>query len=152
VDESLFGARLFQLVADGDFVASLKQLGDVSLNSMMRDTAHWDAVALADFPRCQHQLQNLRTNFCVLAEHFVKVAQPKEDQNIGITGFNCLILSEHRRQFLAVPVRHTPNTLSTLKGFEHISSVQNFANYITLRAFVLSEKEAASECVNVFNP
>jgi hypothetical protein len=152
VDESLFGAGFFQLVADGDLVASFKQLGDVAFNGMMGDTAHRDAIALADLPRGQDQLQHLRADARILTEHFVKIAEAEEQQDIGILGFDALILLEHRRQFVAVPVRHTPNTLSTLKGFEHISSVQNFANYITLRAFVLSEKEAASECVNVFNP
>ena len=68
------------LLADGDLVSRLQQLGDVRLRGMVRHAAQRDAVLVA---RGELDVEHARADFGVLEEHLVKVAEAEKQDRVG---------------------------------------------------------------------
>ena len=68
------------MLADGDFVARLQQLGDVRFSGMVGDAAQRDAVLVA---RGQLDVEHARADFGVLEEHLVEVAEAEKQYRVG---------------------------------------------------------------------
>jgi hypothetical protein len=91
--------RRFHLVADGDLEPPLEELCHVAAGRVVGDPAHGDlAVPLG--ARGERDLEHLRGLDCVLEEHLVEVAQPEEEDGIGVPRLHLEVLPHHRRRRL----------------------------------------------------
>ncbi len=97
-DKTLCLFRVLDLFTDVHLVPVFDQLGNIALAGMKRNAAHRCALLLSAVAAGQHEVKLFGRNFCVLKEHFVKIAQ--SIQQDAIAGFlDVKILPHHRRQF-----------------------------------------------------
>lgn len=93
--DELAGARVFDLVADGDLAPGLEDAGNVVVQRVGRDAAHRHHAA---FGECD--VEQLRAGLRVLEEHFEKVPEPeKQERVLRQFAFNAAILRHHRGEF-----------------------------------------------------
>ena len=94
-DQSLRKLRILHLVAERGGLARPDQLRQIRVQRMIRNAAHRLVSAVR-----QRRPQNRRRNDCILAEHFVEVAEAEHhDRARGHLAFDCEVLSHHRCQF-----------------------------------------------------
>jgi len=86
------------LVADRDPVPGLDQPGDVAGHGVMGHTAHGRASAATELAEGQHDLQLFGGDLGVAVEQLVEVAQPEEQQRLGMLAFYVKILAPQRCQ------------------------------------------------------
>src|ERR1035437_10089657 len=89
-------ARVFHLFADGDLEAFADQLADVVLGGVVWHAAHRYGNAFFLVARGQRDLQLPRREHGVLEEEFVEVAQPEEDERVGMVFLDRGILPHQR--------------------------------------------------------
>lgn len=93
--------RCFNLVADGYFFPGLESFADVLFSGMVGDACHEVAAAL-----CESDAEDLGSDFRILVEHLVEVAQSKEQQRVGRElAPNLEVLLHHGGDFLFVHSR-----------------------------------------------
>ena len=107
---------------------------------MVGDAAHGETYVLGKAARGEGQAQLARDLLGVRFKQLVKVAQPIEEQGIGIAGFELPVLAEHRWlnghvRFLSVPQACESAGSSgyeyyTLPGFKDKMSVRLGAGFV----------------------
>ena len=89
--DELAGARVFHLIANGDFASAFQDARDVIIRRMKRQAAHRHAVA-----RGEREIDQLRTGLRVLEKQFLKVAEAEEQQCVlRQFAFDAAILRHH---------------------------------------------------------
>jgi hypothetical protein len=91
-DDFFSGAWLLHLIADGDFESGADQASDVAFGGVVGDAAHGDGLAFFAIAGGERDLQFAGGEDGVFVEEFVKVAQAEEQEGVGITGFDRLVL------------------------------------------------------------
>ncbi len=108
--DQLTRQRLLHLIADGHLAAGLEQAADVIIRRVKRDAAHGHRAPLG-----QRHVEQLRPGQGVVEKHFVKVAQPKEQQGLFRQfALDAAILRHHRGE-LGI-VGHWPERLAGFPG------------------------------------
>ena len=92
-------AGLLDLVAERDSKSRPEQLADVQLEGVVGNPCHRKAMALAQLACGQRDPEDRRCPFGILAEGLVEVAQPEEDDGVGVLALDSLVLLEDRRGF-----------------------------------------------------
>ena len=87
---------IFHLVTDGYIVPRLDESRQVSLGSVIRDTAHGYGIFLALVPRRESDLQDIRRQNGIVHEHLVKVTHPEEEDRVWMFPLDGKILLHHR--------------------------------------------------------
>jgi hypothetical protein len=88
-------SRRFHLVADGDLEPPVEELRHVAAGRVVGDPAHGDlAVSLG--AGGERDLEHLRGLDGVLEEHLVEVAEPEEEDGVGVPRLHLEVLPHHR--------------------------------------------------------
>src|SRR5689334_15898807 len=95
--QTLAGAGLLHLIANGDLVAGAQEAGDVSFRRVKRDAAHGNGLAALAIAGSEGNLKFLGGNQGVLVEEFIEVAQTKQEQRVRVALLDGLILPHQRR-------------------------------------------------------
>ena len=95
-DEALGGARVLDLVADGDLAARRHELGDVMIDALVRDAAHRRLDVGVLVPGRQRDAEQRRRLLRVVEEHLVEVAHPIEEDGVRDPALHLEVLPEHR--------------------------------------------------------
>ena len=80
------------LLAEGDLVAAGDQFGDIPFGRMVGNAAHGDPLALGNGAPGEDQVQLAGRHVRVIVEHFVEVAQAKEDDGVRVLRLDVEIL------------------------------------------------------------
>ena len=80
------------LVADGNVITFFYQARQVIFDGVIRNASHWNALVLGHVSRGQDDVQFASSNLSILIEGFVKIAQSKEKDRVGVLGLNLQIL------------------------------------------------------------
>ena len=89
--DELTGTRLFELVADGDFLSGLEQSRQVTAGGVVRDAAHGRGLASGE-----RDVEDGGGELGVLEEEFVEVAEPEEEQGVARQfAFDAPVLEHH---------------------------------------------------------
>ena len=100
LDNAFRGARVFDLLADGDAEALPNHARQVGVNGMIRHAAERDAGRRrAAVPRSQRDLQGFRGDFSVLEKHFVKIPHAEKEDRVGVFRLNPAVLLQKRGRF-----------------------------------------------------
>ncbi len=83
----------FHLLADRDLLAGLHEPRDVGLGRVMGDAGHRRAL-----PRGQRDGEQARALLGVVEEQLVEVAEPEQQQVVGIAALQLPVLRHHRRR------------------------------------------------------
>jgi hypothetical protein len=84
-------ARVFDLVAEGDFFSCAQEAADVSGGGVIGDAAHGGGLALSE---CD--VEQLGAGACVVEEQLVEIAEAEEQECIGWElGFDAAVLQHH---------------------------------------------------------
>ena len=76
--DELPGLGVFELVADGDFLAVLEEFADVAFGGVMRNAAHRGAVAGRE-----REVEQTGGGFRIVEKHLVEIAETKQQQCVG---------------------------------------------------------------------
>ena len=93
-----FHCLVAYLFADGHFVASVNQLGDVALHSMVGHPCQGHPLVLAHRPRGEDDVTGLGQQLGVLIKSLVKVTQAEEKDGIGVLLLDLQILATEGRR------------------------------------------------------
>src|SRR5579884_1472942 len=85
------------LVADGDAVALGDEAGDVALGGVGGDARHRHLVAPPEVAARQRQVQGAGHQLRVVVERLEEVAQPEEENGVGMAALELQVLPAHRR-------------------------------------------------------
>jgi hypothetical protein len=85
-------AGRLQLLAERHLEAGLHQARDVPLGGVVRDPGHRGAL-----PRGERDAEDARGQLGILEERLVEVAQPEQQQVVGVPALERLVLLHHRR-------------------------------------------------------
>ena len=91
--ELLAAAGRLHLLAEGDLLPRPHEPRDVGLGRVLGDAGHLGAL-----PGGERDLEQPGPALGVLEEHLVEVAEPEEQEVIGIAPLQLLVLLHHRRQ------------------------------------------------------
>ena len=91
-------ARIFQLIADGDAIATVHQPRQIPFNGVVRDAAHRYAPALTDLPGSERDLELAGGYRGIVPKELIEVAEPEHQQRAREAGPEILILAHHRRE------------------------------------------------------
>ena len=92
----LGSSRIFDLLANGDFVAFLHQPRDISVYGMIRDAAHRDRrAAFVLITGGERNFEFAGGNDRVLIKHFVEIAQAEEDELAREASLHLMVLPHH---------------------------------------------------------
>ena len=95
--------RVFQLVANSHALTSPYQLGQISVESMMRETSHLCSTCrTAIVTTCQRDAENPGSLYRILAICFIEVATSEEQQCLGMLCLHLEKLPHHGRQTFIV--------------------------------------------------
>ena len=90
--DELAGLGLFDLIADGDFLALPEQLADITFGGVVRDATHRRAVASGE-----REIEQAGRGLGVVKKHFVEIAEPEQQQRVaGNLGLDAPVLLHHR--------------------------------------------------------
>ena len=95
--DDLVLARSLDLVADDNLVTRMKQLAYVCLPRVVRDAAHRRPACLAQRPRRELHAHDRRRELGVIEKNLVEVAEPEEEDPVGVFLFGVPVLPHHRR-------------------------------------------------------
>ena len=98
-DQPLGSFWVFCLVADGDVVALVDELGHVALHRMPRYAAHGDGVFCIPAAAGEGNLKLAGRDLGVFKKQFIKVAHAVKQQGIGVFGLDAHVLLKHGGQF-----------------------------------------------------
>jgi hypothetical protein len=101
LDEPFRFLGVLELLADGHPVARFEEPVDVRLGRVEGDARHGDAP-LALRPRGEHDPQDPRGGLGVLVEHLVEVAEPEEEDFVGVARLDLGVLVHERRGHAAI--------------------------------------------------
>ena len=92
------------MLADGDLVTAVDELGQVVVQRMVRNAGHRHPLPLSHLAGCEDDVQLPRGDPGIIIEGLVEVAEAKEDNGVGISLLDLkILLSErcysHLRQF-----------------------------------------------------
>src|SRR6266446_3583152 len=110
--ELLAAAGSLHLLAEGNLLPRPDQPRDVRLGRVMGDARHLGAL-----PGGERDLEQPGPALGVLEEHLVEVAEPKEQEVIGIAPLQLLVLLHHRRQR-----RRRPHGLMAARSRSQVAS------------------------------
>ena len=96
LDDSFGRFRVFDLFADRHLVAVFHQAGDIGLTTMIGDAAQGNLLGRPLVARSQGDIEHPRGGDGIFHEHFIKIAQTKKKNGVGIPGFDFQILPHHR--------------------------------------------------------
>ena len=96
--QPLGGLGVFCLVADGNVVALVDELGNVALNRMPRHAAHGNGVFRILAAAGEGNLKFARRHLGVVVEQFIKVAHAVKQQSIGMLCLDAHVLLKHGGQ------------------------------------------------------
>ena len=97
LDQPFCQLGIFQLVADGHFIAFIDQ-ADITFHRMIGDAAHGSLLFQARIPGGQGQLQFFGRRYRVLEKHLIKIAQAVKKQAVRIFRLDSPVLVHHRGQ------------------------------------------------------
>jgi len=121
-NDFLAGAGLLHLIADGDFESGTDEAGDVAVGGVIRDAAHGNGLAFFAVAGGERDLEFFGSEDGVFVEEFVEVAKAEEQESVGITGFDGLILLHQGRggvgHFLLVGDRRKINRVGRIWQME----------------------------------
>ena len=80
------------LFANRHVVAALDQARQVILHGVVWDTRHRDARPFGNIARGEHDIQLARRRLGILVKSFVKIAQPKKKNSVGVLAFYFQVL------------------------------------------------------------
>ena len=95
VDQSFAGRR--HLVADGDLVAALDELGEMAFERTHGNARQRMRVAFAEPLARQHDAEFARQRLRVFVKGFVEIADLKQQDHAGIAALDLQVLSAQRR-------------------------------------------------------
>ena len=99
--DELAPVRLADLVADRDLIPGGNQAGDVALSGVTGDARHRNALAASHLARCEGDVEHRGGQPGIVVEGLVEVAQPEEDDDVGILSLNGEVLAPDRRTHAA---------------------------------------------------
>ena len=99
-DDLFAGSRLFELFADGDFVAGADEAGDVVFGGMIGHAAHWDGFAALFVAGGEGDLQDAGGDDRVVVKEFVEIAEAEEEQRLRMLFFHGVVLLHQRSSWL----------------------------------------------------
>ncbi len=91
-------ARGFQLVADHHLVARAQELACVQLPCVIRDAAHGRPSRFAQWARGQRDPHHRRGDDGVVEEDLIEIAEPEEEDSVGMLLFRLPVLPHDRGQ------------------------------------------------------
>ena len=94
-------AGILGLIADGDAVALVNELGGVGFHGTPGHAAHGDGIVVAAVSGGEGQLEFPGRDAGVLEEELVEVAHAVKEEGVRILAFDLEILPEHRRDAVA---------------------------------------------------
>ena len=90
---------VFQLVADGHFVAGAHELGEVGFYGVVREAGHLGIALFAVGAAREHDAQDLADCHCVIGITLVEVAHAVEQDGLGMLCLYGKVLLEQRGVF-----------------------------------------------------
>ena len=89
--------RVFDLVADGYFLAFLDQTTDIGIHRMVGNAAHRRSLRQTALLSCQRDFQHLRNADRIFEEHFIKISDAVHKYAVLIIFLYFFVLLHHRR-------------------------------------------------------
>ena len=111
LDELLGQLGVFQLVADGHAPASPDELGQISVEGMMRKTRHLVALVISIVAMCQCDAQYLCSHYGIVAIGLIEIAATKQQQRLRVFRLEVEKLFHHRCELITIPFCHKNNIL-----------------------------------------
>src|SRR4051812_28905381 len=90
-------SRIFHLLADGYLEPFADELSDVSLSRVIGNTAHRYRDAFFLITRGERDLQLFRSDYRIIEEEFIEVAQPEKEQRVRMLFLDGGVLPHQRR-------------------------------------------------------
>lgn len=97
LDRPFTGGRIADLLADGDGLAELYQLGQVVLYRVVRHAGHRDRFTRRGAAFGQRDIQQLGSALGVVVKQLVEVAHAVKQQDFRMLGLEAQVLLHHRR-------------------------------------------------------
>ena len=101
LDQALRLRCLADLLAHGDLVPRGDQLADVSLGGVVGNSGQGNAMALAHLAAGEHDIEHAGGDDGVVLEGLVEVAQPKEEDDVGVALLDIEVLAAQRHDPLS---------------------------------------------------
>ncbi len=101
LDQSLRFGRVADLLTYRYLVPGGDQPADIPLGRVVGNTGHGHAGALAHLPAGQDDIEHLGGNDRVVLEGLVEIAQPEEEEHVGITVLDIEVLPAERHHAFA---------------------------------------------------
>ena len=99
LDQALDGLWIFELLDDGDAVASLDELGQIRLQSVVRESGERYLRGRAVGAFGQDDIECFRGFFRIAAKGFVEIPHAKQKHGFRMLGFDFIVLTHHWRLF-----------------------------------------------------
>ena len=88
---------IFNLIADGNSLASSNKLGQVRVEGVIWEASHGDLITGA---LCKRDAENLSANFSIFHIRFVEIATAEEEYSFGVLSLQLLKLLQYRSGLL----------------------------------------------------
>src|SRR5690554_6193312 len=113
------GARIGHLLAERDLMPKLRELLDVARDRMMRNACHGDRLIVWPLAATrQGDLEKGRCDHRIVEEELVEIAQPKENERVGISIFRPEKLLHNGRISVAIFLHRSVDAVSDLHAVE----------------------------------
>src|SRR3569833_1279834 len=86
------GFGIFQLVSNSHPLTSSYQLRLISIKRVMRETSQLDMRSCTFSPAREHNAQNTRSLYGILAKGLIKISHTKQQQGTGVLHLNLVVL------------------------------------------------------------
>ena len=107
LDQFLGKLGVFQLVADGHFIAGPHQFGEVILQGVMGEAGHGHGAFVSVGFLGLNQAQDPYGGDGVVGVHFVEVSHPVQEQSLGVLCFYLEVMPQHGGVFCHLCHRST---------------------------------------------
>ena len=87
--------RVFQLVADRNFITCPYQFGEIRLYRVVRKACHLYAVGRGVRSLCKHKAKDFAGNYRILSISFIEISHPKEEHCLRVLSLKEIKLLHH---------------------------------------------------------